>query len=90
MVQGMYAEKSQSTMALILSIFGLVCCGIAGPIGWYMGQQELNGIEAGLRDPSGKGTANAAKIIGIIATALWVLGIIFYAIALVVAAADSA
>ncbi len=80
MAQRTYPEASQSTVALVMSILGLAVCAIGGPIGWYLGQQELNGIDAGLRDPSNRGTANAAKVIGIVATVMIVVGIVSFAL----------
>lgn len=76
-----FAEGSQATTALVVGILSFVCCGILGPVAWYVGQQELNGIDAGRRDPTNRGTANAGRIIGIIATVLLVFGVGFYLIA---------
>ncbi len=81
-----YAENSQSTTALVWAIVGLTCCGVGGPIGWYFAQKELNAIDAGLRDPSNRGMAKAAKIIGIIVTVLMILGMIFYTVVIIAAA----
>jgi hypothetical protein len=64
-------EGSQAVTALLLSIFGFFCCGLPAAIGWYVGQQETQRIDQGLRDPSNRGTATAAKVIGIIALVLW-------------------
>ncbi len=77
-----FSEGSQATTALVVGILSFVCCGILGPVAWYVGQQELNGIDSGRRDPSNRGTANAGRIIGIIATVLLVFGAGFYAIAI--------
>lgn len=65
-----YPEKSQATLALWLAILG-ICCGPLGLAGLIIGNTEKKAIESGRRDP-----ANAAFIIGIITTALWVLGAI--------------
>ncbi|NNF53545.1 MAG: hypothetical protein HKN03_03780 [Acidimicrobiales bacterium] len=79
-----FAEGSQATTALVVGILSFVCCGLLGPVAWYVGQQEINGIDAGRRDPSNRGTANAGRIIGIIATVLLVFGLGFYAIAVAI------
>ena len=81
-----YAEASQATTALILSIVGIVCCAVAAPVAWYMGNTEVQAIDAGRRDPSNRGTANAAKIIGIVGTVLAIIGIVGYAVLVIVAA----
>lgn len=78
-----YSEASQATTALILSILGLACCAIAAPVAWYMGNAEVVAIDAGRRDPSNRGTAKAAKIIGIVGTVLAVVGIIGYGVLVV-------
>lgn len=71
-----YPEKSQATTVLVLGIIGILCCGPLGIVAWVMGQNELNAIDAGRRDPSQRGTANAGRIIGIIATVLWAAAIL--------------
>ena len=58
---------------------------IAAPVAWYMGNAEVVAIDAGRRDPSNRGTAKAAKIIGIVGTVLAVLGIIGYGVLVVLA-----
>lgn len=77
-----YPEKSQATTALVLSILGVLCCGILGVVGAVMGNNEKQAIAAGRRDPSNQGMAQAAFIIGIVGIVLWVGGIAFNAIAL--------
>ncbi|MDH5295251.1 MAG: DUF4190 domain-containing protein, partial [Acidimicrobiia bacterium] len=68
-----YPEKSQATTAMVLSIFGLLCCGILGVVGLIMANTEKQAIAAGRRDPANQGTAQAAYVIGIVAIALWVI-----------------
>lgn len=81
-------ENSQATAALVCGIIGFFCCGLLGPVAWYLANQEIKGIDAGRRDPSNRGTATAGKVIGIIVTALMVLAIIAW-IFLVVAAGST-
>lgn len=71
-----YPEASQATSALIWSIVALVCCQPAGIVGYIQGRNELLAIEAGQRDPANQGTAQAAKIIGLIALVLGVIGVL--------------
>ncbi len=74
-----YPESSQATAALVLGIVGLVLCGgILSPVAWYLGHQEVRAIDAGRRDPMGRQTANAGRILGIIGTVLVGLGILFF------------
>jgi hypothetical protein len=71
-----YPESSQATTALVLAILGIICCGPLAIVGWVIANNELAGIAAGRRTPSNEGTAKAARIVGIIGTVLWGIGII--------------
>jgi putative exporter of polyketide antibiotics len=75
-----YPEQSQATTALVLSILGLLCCGILGVVGLVLANNEKQGIAAGRRDPVNQGMAQAAFVIGIVAIALWVIGLIANAV----------
>jgi hypothetical protein len=71
-----YPEASQSTVILVLGILGLIVCQVLSPIAWYMGNQEVTAIDTGRRDPAGRGTANAGRILGIIGTVFLILGVV--------------
>ena len=68
---GQQYEASQSVTALVLSILGFFCCGLPATAGWYVAHQETLAIDQGRRNPAQRGTATAAKVIGIIATIIW-------------------
>ena len=70
-----YPEASQATTALVLSILGIVLCWVLPPFAWVIANNELKGIAAGRRDPTGQGIANAAKVIGIVGTVLLIVGV---------------
>ena len=70
-----YQEDSQATTVLVLGILGLVLCQILGPFAWVMGNKEIAAIDAGQRAPENRGTAQAGRILGIIATALMAIGV---------------
>ncbi len=72
-----YPEQSQAVMALIMALLGLTLCQLLCPLAWIFGQRELDAIDAGRRDPSKRDMAFASKVIGIVGTALMVLGLIF-------------
>jgi hypothetical protein len=65
--------SSQAITALVLGIVGFVCCQLAAPVAWYLGNQELRSIREGRSSPAGQGMATAGKILGIIGTVLFVL-----------------
>jgi hypothetical protein len=69
-VPAAYPEPSQATTALVLGIVGIACCGPVGIAAWVMANNELQAISSGRRDPANEGTAKAAKVVGIVATAL--------------------
>jgi hypothetical protein len=73
---GAYPEASQATTVLVLGIIGIVLCQLLGPIAWVMGNNELAAIDSGRRPPENRGTANAGRILGIISTVLFALGIV--------------
>ena len=71
-------------MILVLGILGLVVCGPLGIAAWVMGNGDLKEIDAGTMDPSGRGTTQAGKICGMIATILMIVGFIIGLIVVVV------
>lgn len=85
-----YAEDSQATMILVLGIISLVICGLLGPVAWVMGNKEIEAIDAGRRPPENRQTANIGRILGMIASALIVLGILFFIVALAIGGFASA
>lgn len=48
---------------------------IVAPFAWWLGAAERKAIREGRRDPEGRGLALAGMVLGIIGTALLVLGI---------------
>ena len=69
-------EPHRGGTILTLGILGLVCCGICGIIAWVMGSGDLKKIDAKQMDPAGRGNTQAGMICGIIATILWVVGLV--------------
>jgi len=72
-----YQEASQSTTILVLGILGLLCCGPLGIVAWVMGNNEIQAIDAGRRDPANRGTANAGRIVGIVATVFLAISVVW-------------
>lgn len=72
------AASSQATTALIVGIVGVVCCFPAGPFAWYLGNKELQMIAAGQSSPAGEGAAKAGKILGMVGSALLILGLVWF------------
>lgn len=83
-----YPKSSQATTALVLSIFGLLCCGPLSLVGMLMGRSEVKAIGRGEIDPTNHGTAQAGFIVGLVGTIIWAGLLVLYvaAIALSIAA----
>ena len=64
-------------MILVFGILGLVVCQLFGIAAWVMGNTDLNEINAGYMDPSGRDLTNAGRICGMIATALLIIPVMF-------------
>jgi hypothetical protein len=85
-----YPKSSNAGLALGLSIGGFVCCGLIAIPGLIMGRNEVKAIDAGQADPSNRGLALAAYIVGGIVVALNLAVIIFYLVVIVALAGSSA
>lgn len=59
--------------ALVLSIVGVFCCGVASIVGLILGIIELGKINRGESPEKGRGFAKAAIIIGAIAIGLGII-----------------
>ena len=64
-------------MILVFGILGLVFCQLFGIAAWVMGNTDLNEMNAGYMDPSGRDLTNAGRICGMIATALLIIPVMF-------------
>ena len=71
-------QAHRGVLILVLGILGLVCCFICGIIAWVMGNTDLQAMNRGVMDPSGRGLTQAGKICGIISVALAGLGIVIW------------
>lgn len=78
-----YPEASQATTILVLGILGVVVCQFLAPVAWVMGNNELQAIDAGRRNPENRGTANAGRILGIVGTVLMAIAIFLVILLLV-------
>jgi hypothetical protein len=69
-------KPHRGTLILVFGILGLVICGPLGIAAWVMGNSDLREMDAGTMDPSGRGTTQAGKICGMIATILMILAVV--------------
>jgi hypothetical protein len=83
-------EHPQGTTILILGILSLVVCTFLGPFAWSMGNTALREIDQNPYAYTNRGTVQAGRICGIVASCLLILAAVVVAIAIVAAiAADS-
>jgi hypothetical protein len=82
-----YHKPHRGGLVLTLGILGLVCCAPLGICAWVMGSSDLKEIRQGTMDPTGQPLTQAGMIIGIVATVLFALGIVFYGMMFAIAAA---
>lgn len=70
-------QPDRGAMILTFGILGLVICGIFSIVAWIMGSGDLKQIDAGMRDPAGRGMTQAGMILGIIGTVLIGIALLF-------------
>ena len=68
-----HLEPHRGALILTFGILSIVCCFPFGIAAWIMGNNDMQQIEAGMMDPSGKGITNAGKICGIVGTIIGIL-----------------
>lgn len=73
----MTPQASRATMAVVMGVLGIICCGFLAPVAWYLGNEELKHIDARRISETNRGMAQVAKILGIIGTVLLGLGLLW-------------
>ncbi len=91
---GMYGAAAglkphRATLVLGLGIVGLLCCGPLGIVAYIFGKNDLAEMDSGVMDPSGRGTTNVGRILGIVAIAFLVLQLVYLLFALTTGALTS-
>ena len=69
-------DHPKATTALILGILSVVLCSVLGPFAWRIGKRAVDEIDASGGRLTGRGSANAGYILGIIGTVLLVLALV--------------
>jgi hypothetical protein len=75
----------QGTTVLVLGIVGLVICGIAGVIALVMGNRVLKEIDANPGAYNNRQNVVIGRVLGIVATILWGIGVIISIISIIFA-----
>ena len=70
-------KPHRATLVLGLGIVGLLCCGPLGIVAYIFGKNDLTEMDAGMMDPSGRGTTNVGKILGLVAIVFLVIQVLY-------------
>lgn len=74
-----HVTPHRAALVLVLGLLGFVpCCGLIGAVAAALGTQDIQKMRRGQMDPSGEGTTNIGRILGIIAAALWLIEILVF------------
>ncbi len=82
-------EHPQGTTILVLGILSLVACGLLGPVAWVMGNNAIAEIDRNPSAYSNRGSVQAGRICGIVASALLIVSLVILVVVLIAAAAAS-
>jgi hypothetical protein len=77
----------QATIALILGIVGL-CCGILGPVAFFLGQSSRSRIQNSGGTLGGYGQATAGWVLGIIDTVILAIEILLVIVGFITSASN--
>jgi hypothetical protein len=69
-------EPHRGTLVLVFGILGIMVCGVFAILAWIFGNTDLQKMNAGLMDASGRDMTNIGRILGIVGTVLNALGIV--------------
>ncbi|WP_082530434.1 hypothetical protein [Aeromicrobium sp. Root344] len=69
-------KHPQATTAMVLGILSVAVCGLLAPIAWSIGGKAVKEIDANPGAYSGRGEANAGKILGIVGSCLLIVGLV--------------
>lgn len=67
---------SSPTTLVVTGVLGIICCGFLAPYTWIKSNQAIQSLQSGYGNIADQGTYNIARILGIVGTALWIIGII--------------
>jgi hypothetical protein len=75
-------KPHRGVLILVFGLVGLVVCPFFGIAAWVMGNTDLQEIDAGQMDPSGRDFTRVGRICGIVATALLALQVLIMMLAM--------
>jgi hypothetical protein len=69
-------KPHRGVIILVFGILGFVVCPFFGIAAWVMGNTDLEEIDAGWMDPTGRDLTKAGRICGIVATGLLIFQVV--------------
>lgn len=63
-------------LILTLGLIGLLICGPLCIAAWVMGSGDLQEMDAGMMDPSGRSSTSSGRNIGMLGTVLWIVAVV--------------
>lgn len=76
------AQHPRGTIVLVLGILSVTIMQLLGPVAWVMGHTTLREIDASGRAYANRSSVQAGMILGIIGTAIGVLGLVWLVVML--------
>jgi len=70
-------KPHRGAVILAFGILGLVVCQLFGVAAWVMGDNDLKEMRRGYMDPSGRDLTQTGRILGMVATALMAIPVVF-------------
>ncbi|HEY0348723.1 MAG TPA: hypothetical protein VGC60_11280 [Pyrinomonadaceae bacterium] len=70
-------KPHRGAVILAFGILGLVVCQLFGVAAWVMGDNDLKEMRRGYMDPGGRDLTQTGRILGMVATALMAIPLIF-------------
>jgi hypothetical protein len=70
-------KPHRGAVILAFGILGLVVCQLFGIAAWVMADNDLKEMRSGYMDPSGRDLTNVGRILGMVATALMAIPLVF-------------
>ncbi len=72
-------KSHRASLILAFGILGLIVCQLFGVAAWVMGKSDLEEMDRGYMDPSGRDLTNTGRILGMVSTGLMVMSLIIVA-----------
>ena len=69
---------------LAFGILGLAVCQLFGVAAWVMGNNDLREMDRGYMDPTGRDLTIAGRILGMVATILTIIPLIFICVFIII------